>query len=291
VYSPRVLARCSVIITGQLAEVMSREWGALRTRAPARDLHGVGASEGANVRTKQRKTKRASGRGSWIRWDSPRLLPSLGQRLGDMAATWNMAAVAAPDRPDASRVLAVARTLTALREALKADDEAALQSLGETAGAYLRRRGRDVVGARSRQVTELARLLGSYCNIPKQVVDPDGMLRLRSSKGDVIAVGRPRTERVPPDQMAEGFLRILDSPDTPLQREFVQLGIRVERERGALDPDVLQRVRSAFERELERSRRPSGQRLVEKGLEAIGYPSWRSVFSFEDKRVKRAHGD
>jgi hypothetical protein len=215
-----------------------------------------------DVAPKSRRTAKAPAK--WIRWDSPKLLPVLEQKLGDLAATWAMAVVGAPQRQDADRILAIARILSATREAMSdVDGLSALEELAGVAGKYLRRHRRDVVGARADQVKELAEHMNRY-----------------------VARG------IPADQMADGFLRFLTMLGTPLQREFAVLGIRVELSgRGGLDPNVLKRVRRAFEKELQAGRKPghdTGRRIVEKGLMQLGYSAARHVYSFEDKKTKRS---
>jgi hypothetical protein len=215
-------------------------------------------------RTAKKKAEGTSEPSALIAPDSPQLLPALKERLAGVRIEWNVAVAAAPERPDADRILAVARILQATTEALEDKDTAALEQLADGARSYLRSRRREPLGARPKQVAYLADLLNAYAD-----------------------------HGCPIDQLAEIFLRVLRRPETDLGRDLFAAGIAVKDKRSlfGVDADCLARVTLAFKKEYRQSKRPGGERLVAKGLAAIGYRSARNVFSFRDQQTKRERAD
>jgi hypothetical protein len=194
-----------------------------------------------------------------------------------------MTAGAAPGRPDAARVLAVARVLTALDEALDRNDEEVIGELEKTARSYLRsvtvvhdwvdRRGNRVISV-GRDV--LRRDLHEQFDWLAEMMD--GYVR----------------KNVSADDMAKYFVSLARTDFEPLQRRLAELRIEVGNADGQLLPGVVERVGVALSEALakaaERSHVLIGEKLVVKAMAALGYPNARHIFSGKAKRAARKAG-
>jgi len=206
-----------------------------------------------------------------VKWDAPDLLAALQATIDDVARTWTRASLAAPGRGDADTILAVARVLSAIHLSLYVENHDLIRQLEERARAFLRQYDMDLTRRTA----------------PKQIEDIAGRIT------DLVTRNKGRQD---PRGMAELFLCELDREGEPWARKLAKAKVSISKlrpgTRARMDilPDALKKVRDAFQRELltgfPRGIVP-GERLVQKGLEALGVPGARSVFSYKAKRTAR----
>lgn len=212
-----------------------------------------------------------------IPWNDPEVAEILLKDLSKLAANWHFRSSSLPNDPLS---LKLARILSAVSRAAERDPDA-LSEIDDRALELLRRQGDSVVRRTRREECER---LKSFFGDPNQ---RNGSGWLHHPPANADPIGRIR------DGLARHFVIQVLSDESFFRAEFATLGLGFDwtdlKYRETLVASVTTEFVSILQRAAIADRAPDVERLIRRGLVAMGYPVTRAknLFNFESVRSKR----